>query len=197
MERIFGNIGKDDEGPFRSVRTDDEGNLCTVPSYAGLPYQFFLTADGLQSTSHDLIGDYSVTSDDFYYTATTRYDIYTVLISISDNANFNLGDYGAIASGLTNGVKFYIKLEDGVTELPLLGTGFNPIKTNGDWFTLTPDCLLTTFAGLSQSLTIDINLVKQYGKPLSLDPGQTFLIRLNDNFSTLVHHTFGLRGTKF
>ena len=171
---------------------DVESNLCIVPSVLGRPTQFFLTATGDGLGTYNLIGNYSAAPTDFYYQATTNYYIQTLLIIISDNANFNQTDYGARAA-LTNGVKIFIK-PNGLAEIPLLsGIAF---KQNFEWHTVTPEVRLTSFAGLAQTLSIDFDLVVDYGMPIMLSPGDRFIIRLNDDFTTLVSHTFGLRGRK-
>lgn len=191
MERIFVSTVKEDEGPFRSLRSDDEGNLSVAPPSSGLPFQFFLTANGLGTGNHNLNGNYTSPTE-FLYTSTSRYEIYSVLVSISDGSSFNQTDYGAIIGGLTNGIKFFVKV--GEVYIPLLGTGEYPIKTNYEWLSISPETELTSFAGLAQTLSINFNIINQYGKPLSLGIGQSFVVRLNDNLSGLVNHTFGLRG---
>lgn len=172
---------------------DPEGNPCSVPSVIGRPTQFFITATGDGQGAYNLIGDYSASPADFYYQATTNYYVQTLLISISDNANFTQSDYGAIAGGLTNGVKLFIK-PNGLSEIPLLsGIAF---KKNYEWLSVTPHASLTTFNGLAQTLSVNFDVTDEYGMPITLNVGDRFIIRLNDNFSTLVAHTFGLRGRK-
>ena len=181
------------DGPFRSSRCDNDGNICVTQPSAGLPFQFFLTANGDGTGAVNLNGNYTSPTD-FWYEATARYEIYSLLISISDNANFNQTDYGAITAGLTNGVKLLIRLEDDITEIPILNTGAFPVKTNAQWLSLTADTSLTSFAGLAQSLTVNFDLIDHYGKPFTVTTGQKIIVRLNDNFSGLTNHTFGLRG---
>lgn len=182
------------DGPFRSQRCDDDGNLCVTQPSAGLPFQFFLTANGNGTGAVNLNGNYSSAPTDFWYEATARYEIYSLLISISDGANFNQGDYGAITLGLTNGVKLLVRFEDDVTEIPILNTGAFPVKYNYHWLSLTASTMLTTFAGISQTLTVNFDLIDHYGKPFTINKGQKLIVRLNDNFTGLINHTFGLRG---
>jgi hypothetical protein len=61
---------------------------------------------------------------------------------------------------------------------------------------LTRDAAITQFAGLTQTARINFDIVHDYGKPITLGVGDKFIVRLNDYFSTLVSHTFGLRGVK-
>ena len=179
----------------RIIRCDDYGNLCASPIENGLPTQFFLTGNGNGTGTVNLAQDFSAAPFDAYYLATVRYDIYTLAITISDNANFNQVDFGAIAGGLTNGVKFFARV--GVTDIPLLSTSLRPIKKNYEWLAITPHTILTTFAGTSQTLTVDFNVMDEYGKPFTLLPDQRLICRLNDNLSTLVDFTVGVRGIRF
>lgn len=174
--------------------TDFEHNLCTVPSVQGRPTQFFLTASGNGQGVFNLNGDYSAAPTDFYYQATSTYYIHSLLVSISDSAGFNQTDYGAITSGtVVNGVKMFIK-PNGLAEIPLLsGIGF---KYNYEWLQVTPHTILTQFSGLPETLSVDFDIVADYGMPITMNVGDRFIIRLNDNFTGLVNHTFGLRGRK-
>lgn len=173
---------------------DSEHNICVVSSIIGRPTQFFLTASGNGQGTYNLNGDYSSAPTDFYYQATSKYYIQTLLISISDTTNFNQTDYGGIASGtITNGVKLFIK-PNGLSEIPLLsGVAF---KYNYEWLQVTPHTLLTQFAGTPQTLSINFDITTDYGMPITMDIGDRFIIRLNDNFTGLINHTFGLRGRK-
>jgi hypothetical protein len=89
------------------------------PILDGLSTQKFLTASGDGLGAYNLNGNYSAAPTDFYYQTTSKYDLYSILIVISDNATFNQIDYGAIVGGVTNGVKFFIK-PNGAAEVPLL-----------------------------------------------------------------------------
>lgn len=179
----------------RVTRCDNEGNLCVVPSLSGLPYQFFLTTNGDGTGTTSLNINYSASPVDVYYTSSSsRLDIYTLLIGVSDNSNFNQSDFGAISGGLTNGIKFLVELEDGITEIPILSTDIRPIKKNNDFMILTAHSSLTTFAGLSQTLICDFNVVNEYGKQFALEKNQRLIARLNDDFSSLTDFTIGIRG---
>jgi len=164
------------------------------PSVPGLPLSKFLTSAGDGTGTNNLIGNYSSVSTDFYYQPplTNKFYVETVQIQLSDNASFNQTDYGAIAGGLTNGITLWLSKNG--TETPLQ-SGF-VIKHNNDWLATTPYSTLTTFAGSSQTLIIQFKLRQDYGVPLLLDGAQSdkFILRLNDNFSTLVAHRCIIRG---
>ena len=166
----------------------------SLPISNGRPTQFFLTTAGNGTGVYNHNVNYAATPTDIFYTATAVYDIYTFLVVISDNANFNQTDYGAIAGGLTNGVKVFIQ-PAGQAEIPLLsGVAF---KQNYEWLGITEHTQISSFAGLSQTLTIGFDINIDYGKPINMNVGDKFIVRLNDDFSTLVSHTFGLRGVKY
>jgi len=182
----------------RIARCDNEGNLCVVPPISGAPFQFFLTTDGNGTGTISLNADYSSAPTDVFYTSSiSRIDIYTLLICVSDNANFNQTDFGAIAGGLVNGIKFLVRFEDGITEVPILSTNIRPIKKNSDFLSLTAHSNLTTFNGTAQTLICDLNVEDEYGKPFALEKNQRLIARLNDNFSALTDFTIGIRGIRY
>lgn len=158
----------------------------------GIPVQYFLTQTCNNSAARNLNGNYSAAPVDFCYQATTRYDVHSLLVAISDNANFNQIDYGAIPDGtIVNGISFWIQ-PSGQAKIPLL-SGYVVIH-NYDWLSMTAFHSLTSFAGLSQTLIANFAIVDSYGHPLVLRPGDKIGITLNDNFSSLVAHTFRIRG---
>lgn len=188
---LKGSTTKGVEDNYRLIKTNNDGELCVVPPTSGLPFRFFLTANGNGTGNSNLNGDYSATPTDFFYIATNHYDIYTLLVSISDNASFNQADYGAITLGLTNGVSFFMEIAPG-DQRRLIST--NPVKSNYNWLADISDAKLTSFAGLSQTLTLALHVKDTFGMPLTMLPGWKFIVRLNDNLTGLVNHTFALRG---
>ena len=170
-----------------------ELGMSVIPPMVGIPTQKFLTIAGDNTGSHDVLGNYLVPTD-FYYHNHSDFDIYSILISISDNSSFNQGDYGGIAGGLINGLKFFVYNASSNSEIALLsGTAF---KKNYQWFEITADTGLTTFSGAAQTLRIVFNLVVDYGMPFRLLPGDKFIIRVQDDFTPLTGQTFGIRGIK-
>lgn len=196
MDRQYGSITRYDEGDFRILRTDDDGNLCVAPPSSGLPYQFFLSSNGLQTGTIDAIGNYSASPTDFYYTASARFEIYSLIVNISDSSKFNQVFYGGMAAGLTNGIKFFADIGGGI-ELPLLRSEVVPVKQNFQWLSIASRADLTSFDGTAQTLSVYFNILDSYGRTFQLDAGQTFIVRLNDDFTGLTGHTFILRGTLF
>ena len=179
---------------FRYPRCDEEGNLSILPSIPGFPFQFFLSSNGDGTGTINLNGDYSASVTLFKYTATSRFDAYSLLVSVSDTTSFNQTDFGGIPLGLTNGVKLVLILQDGITEVPLMSTGLVPIKQNYQWYSIFSDVKLTTFVGTPQTLSVLFSLVDTFGKPFCLETGQSIAVKLNDNLTGLVAHTYHLRG---
>lgn len=166
----------------------------TVPPMDGIPLRKFLTAAGDGTGAYNLNGNYSATALTAYYEAVQRFEMYSLLINVSCAAKLNQTDYGDITTGVvTNGIRFYIK-PDGV-DIPLL-TDFG-ITKNYQWAALTPDINITSFDGTAQTLIVNIDMIHQYGRTLTLLPGQQLKAVLNDNFSGLVNHSIGIRGTQF
>jgi hypothetical protein len=180
---------------YRGLRTDDSGNLCVTQPKSGAPFQYFLTSVGDGTGDYNLIGNYAAEATEFKFTTTLRYDIHSVLISIADNAAFISGVYGALAAALTNGVTMFATVGGGATRVPLM-SGV-AVKKNRDWLGLTAGTQMTNFDSTAQVLTVEFNIPDTYGTPLVLEPGDSFIISLHDDFTGLQAHTFGLRGIKY
>jgi len=193
MSGVNLSMSKESTGDFRYARCDEAGNLCVVNPVDGFPIQQFLTPTGTTYYYNGNVNS-SVTPINIYHEVAspyTRFEVTSILVNISDNANFNQTDFGAIAGGLTNGIKFYwITSEFGTRQL------FSQlaVKQNYQWSSITFHNNLTTFAGLAQTMTADIQTINEYGKPLTLHRGDSFRATLNDDLSTLVAFTVQLRG---
>lgn len=154
------------------------------------PRHIFLTDTGNGQGTLSYIGDYSATAKDIYYQALGRFEIYTLMFNISDNSKFLQTGYGG-AAALTNGIKFFFK-PNGLSEIPLFG-GF-AVKSNLDMMNLTQDTVLTQFDGTNETLAATIDSVNHYGMPFYMNAGDRFIIRLNDNFTSLVAQSFIIGG---
>ncbi len=142
------------------------------------------------------IGDYSASVTDFKITAPAKHWIllYRLIPYVKDNGSFDSGSYGNGIT-LTNGIKI-VNGADGRPDFEI--TGDTPIKVNPDW---------NRFAGIDTALS-------EYGAgPETLNARWTFLrdsrfiildgdlnefvaIRLEDSFTGLLEHKFGIRGLK-
>lgn len=193
MESISASTVRYGESAERILRCDDAGNLCIVHPVDGFPIQQFLTPTG-NTYFYNANLDYSGGVTTIYHEVPapyTRFEVTSILINVSDNANFNQSDFGAIAGGLTNGIKFYWTTSAFGERQLFSGLA---VKQNYQWYSITFHCGLTTFAGTSQTLSSDIQTINEYGKPLTLLRGEKFSVKLNDNLSTLVAFTVQLRG---
>ena len=190
METILGHNKTLGPAP---LRVDHDGNLCTVGPSSGLPYQKFLNHDGL-GTFLNNNHDHSAAPIDHYYTATSRYDIATVLISVSDVGKFGQSTFGAMAA-LTNGINFWVSPDLGVTKIPLLSNIY--VKENKDWYYISHHIALTDFDSTAQTMSILLSIKELYGKTLDLEAGSSFGVTLNDNFTGLTALTFQTRGVLY
>lgn len=182
----------------RKLSTDNDGNLCMVPPFDALPKQYFLTSVGDGSGDIDLVGDYSAAAQDFYIEFPYHFSVKSLLISMALENKAELGVYGSIDVGeLTNGVKFFIQFP-GVAEVQLLaGLAFT---CNCSWYRVTKDIELIPFEDTLKSarmFPVLIDLEKRYGCYLNVVPGTKFIVRLHDDFTGLLRHSFNIGGLEF
>lgn len=165
----------------------------TLPA-SGIPTVKFLTN---ASAQYQVTTNNSAATVDYFYEPPAGYGfvVESLCVQIADDANFNQIDYGAISGGLTNGISFWI-VSNGV-EIPLLAG--QVVKRNLDWARITPDLKLTQWAGLPQSLIINLSTDARFGLPLTLSSvnADRILVRTKDNFTSLVDHTFAIGGVLF
>jgi hypothetical protein len=166
---------------------------CPNPSPAtAAPYRFYLTenGDGTGAINHN--GDYSAAPITIYFEAQYLFEIYNVLINISCASKTYQDKYGDITDGLTNGIKFYISTPGSPVDIPLL---YNAgVKQNYEWLEITHDVEITQWEGNPQTISISLCMVDCFGIPLSISPGEIIKVVLNDDFSTLVNHSFRISG---
>ena len=153
----------------------------------------FASTNGLPTGTKSAIGDYSDTGmgqTDFYIEALSgeKLAVARVIIHVVDSGSFDSGSYGN-AITLTNGIKFIYR-RNGV-EFDV-SDGF-PIKTNVDWGRFCYDVSVSTYGQGNEALNARWTFSK-YGNPLVLDSGDSLILRLNDDFSGLVEHTFLFEG---
>jgi hypothetical protein len=174
-----------------NARGDDFGNLCTIPPYNGFPSQEFLTSSGASSGTINNNLNFTVATDIFHL-ALSEFRIYSLVMTLSTPTKINQTDYGSISGGLTNGINYYYK-PNGLAEQKLNN---HTIKTNDDYCILTPEFKITQFEGTAQTISILLDIRKLFGVPLVLKTGDKFIVRLQDNFTSLSHHVFCINGMK-
>ncbi len=165
------------------------------PKNEGIPVNIYLTASGDGQTSPNLNGNYSAAPQDFFYQPPSgSYVVESLLIAITDAAAFSATDYGAISGGLTNGVKFFLR-NAGQPEAQIFARQI--FKKNYDWLSLVHQTALTSFAGSTETLAVNAELKATFGSPLTLKTGERLIVRLNDDLTGLISHTFALGGTRY
>lgn len=121
--------------------------------------------------------------------ADARYVLREMTISVGDTGAIEINDYGSISGPLANGVQFYIK-KRGVEIL--LGL---PLKTNGGLVDLGPfRDRITYTSNKVTAYEFAINAYADRGIELSGNDGDEFGVIIQDNLSTLLTHTFSVKG---
>lgn len=168
--------------------------MSTTLPMPGIPTVKFLTN---ASSQYQVTTNNSGAVVDYFYEppAGSGFVVHSLCVQVADNANFNQIDYGAIAGGLTNGLSFWLRSKG--VEVPLLAA--QVIKRNADWARISPDLKLTQWAGLSQSLIMNLDTDARFGLPLTMSSvnNDRIILRTNDDFTSLVDHTFAIGGILF
>jgi hypothetical protein len=165
----------------------------TLPA-EGIPTVKFLTSAGgsMQITTNN-----ATVGVDYFYEPPPGYGfiVHSLCVQVADNANFNQTDYGAISGGLTVGLSFWLNSKG--VDVPLLAS--QVIKRNLDWARISPNVTLTSWAGLSQTLIVNLDTDARFGLPLTLSSAnnERIILRTRDDFTSLVDHTFALGGVLF
>ena len=150
----------------------------------------YLTSDGRYDGGKQATGDH--TPARFYVGSPGRViTINRLIVHISDAANPSSDEYGNLGAALTNGIAVNVKDVSGTVVLDL--TDALPIKTNADWGRVCYDVQLTSFGAGNDFIQVRWTFAKS-GRPLTLPPGYTFGVDLNDDFTGLDGHTFMAQG---
>ena len=157
-------------------------------------YHFgFHLDDNMDGTGNlKAIGDYSSTATNFGYTCPEghKMKIYKFLIHIEDSGSLDSGSYGNNLS-ITTGIHIYVNKSGTITEL----TDNGGIKTNAQWSNFTYDSQVFSFGSGDSVFAARLDFNK-LGKPISLGPGDSFYVTLNDNYTGLEDHGFIIQGIK-
>lgn len=158
---------------------------------------FFRFADtvGDGSGTKNANGDYSGTVTDFKlsHPADAQVDCFIsrMIVHIEDTANPSAAHYGNTGAALTNGIQI-LKLDaDGATIQDI--TDDSTIKKNSQWGEYCFDVVLDSFGSGNDYVQVRWTFAKT-GTPLRLGPGEQLAIRLNDDLTGLINHTFMLQG---
>lgn len=152
----------------------------------------YLDTNGDGTGTKNAIGDYSGAVEEFYIQAplSYRYRITRMLVYIEDNGAFDSDSY-ANSVTLTNGIEIETQDADGNMLIDL--TDSVPIKTNGHWARLCYDADQNGYGIGNEYMAVRWTFEKS-GRPLDLDVGDKLVVKLNDNFSTIVEHYFLVQG---
>lgn len=154
----------------------------------------FLDTNGDQSGTINAIGNYSSTPTDFFIKppANKIYRLSRMIILIVSPAVIASGQYGSI-DALTNGIKVLFTNSETI-ELNKI-----PIKTHEDWGGICHDSQALNYGNVAgKAVSVRWSFFNS-GEDFWLNGKSDckFIIRLNDNFSSLVTHRFYIQGTQF
>ena len=179
--------GATNTGTQRMVLSNDYKSTCTT---IGPTYTIFNTPLKYVDIL-DAADDYSGADTNFIYTATADNTYVTrMLVYYEDNDVFFPDGYGP-SPALTNGIFIYWNIDS-------VETIFNedlPIKTNGLWNTICHDNQYLDYGSSNEALKIQISFKDRISPSgLLLNTGDSFGVRLHDNFAFLVHQYFTIQG---
>lgn len=161
---------------FFSRRATDDGesenpgnSFVMTGNYSGAPKRFWVTPD-----------------------ADHRLDVASIQLLISDNGVLpDQKDYGNIANGLTEGVRFFIEDSDGIQYSDLRLKNNSDVVGFSDGFTLTEFGSNIRVIAYRRFFPKDLDDYKIYENAPS-----RFGVELNDDFTTLVEHTLWVNGSQ-
>lgn len=160
------------------------------------PFARFLDVNGDGTGNASGVGDFSVTPATFFVRPglNNRLILTTFSINISGSGSkWSLSDYGDVAGGVTNGVNIQ-QVIGGVTT-DIFGT--RRMRRNRDWLSSFQE--LQTFSG-NKTDDVFLKVITFFptnsGDYLLLKDNDELRVILNDNFSTLMEHSFQVRGLR-
>ncbi len=180
-------------GGFVKGRSDDYGNICTVPPADGYPKHNMLTIAG-DGVTYNCNGDYSSALTRAYWEVPTggRMEVVSMLLALSDDTKFTQTGWGGHATALTNGLSFWRYVKAYNTEIQLVK--LLTVKRNLDWYSLTSHVVSSEFSLTPQTLSIKIPMMEKFGRYFTLEEGDRFVVRLNDDLSVLTNFTMSIAG---
>lgn len=153
----------------------------------------YLDDNGDGTGNKNAIGNYSLGVENFYYQSTGYSTINRMIVSIEDGQNMRAEYYAALNGPLTNGILIKIIDSDGLTELRDI-TDNVPIVANAQWGALCYDVDIKTWGAGNEVLLVRWTFSAAGIDPISLSPGQSLRVILNDDFTGLVRHGFMIQG---
>lgn len=183
-----------------TVTADVQCNSLNSYAYGADPdgeiFVRFLDTNGDGTGTTNGTGDYSdigLGVTDFYIECPTGVEIFIskLVIQLEDAGAFDTSKYGNNIE-LINGVKIiFSDAESGELEI----TSSFPIITNVDYAKYDKNLFLSTFGAGNEYLNFTYDFFS-LGRPIRLLPSEKWIIRLNDDFSDLISHTFNIQGLR-
>ncbi len=160
------------------------------------PFARLLDTNGDGTGNSNGAGNFSVTPATFFIRpgVGNRFILTTFAISISGSGSkWSLSDYGDITGGVTNGVNVQQVISGVTTDV----FGTRRMRSNRDWLATFQE--LNSFSG-NKTDDIFLKVITYFptnsGDYLLLKDNDELRIILNDNFSTLMEHSFQVRGLR-
>jgi hypothetical protein len=154
----------------------------------------YLDTNGNGTGTKSVTGDYSGAEEEFYIQPPNDevYVIERMLVFVRDDGVWSTEKYGATTS-VSTGISIEVRTSTDTTLLDL--TDGIPIKTNGGWGRLCFDSDVKSIGSGDSMLLVRWTFGKS-GRPVTLLEGERLAVVLNDDFQTLVDHTFQVQGYK-
>ena len=173
----------------------DRALLTNIRDYLdnrGAYYSKFATLDGSGVTA-TAVGTLSGVTECFLISADAgRIDMARMMVTIQDGAGFSVGDYGAIAGGLANGIRIYWQDSSGALVRELTDS-VHPVKSNVDWAAYCYDGAAQTFGSGEDYYQARWTFTKA-GLPLRMEKGDRLCVTLHDTLTALSDHHFLFQG---
>jgi len=156
----------------------------------------YLDTVGDGSGIKNAMGDYSGAVEEFLYiaggpAATGRVDLHRLVIFVRDSGLFTADSYGALAA-LTNGIEIEVRDSDDNILVDL--TDGVPVKSNAQWCRVCYDSILQDYGAAGDSYVVTRWTFTRSGSPLALKAGDRLVVKLNDDLTGLIDHTFMIQG---
>ncbi len=160
----------------------------------GTYFSRFLDTVGDGSGTKDANGDFSGAAQDFLITPNNSqyFSIHRLIVEITDAGPIDAGRYGNNII-LTNGIT--LLLLEGATIITDFTDGM-PVFTNATWAKFCYDVLNTDFGAGDNYVQAHWTFTRG-GAPLRLPSGRSLALRLNDDFTGLISHTFLVQGLSY
>ena len=156
------------------------------------PIYRYLDENGDGTGNKNANVDGSVTPVYFKFNADGNiHHLVRMIVNIRDSANMSADNYGNILE-LTNGltVALYNASDDSVKHDYTAGL---PIKSNADWARVCYDVDADTFGSGDDFVAVRWTFIKA-GQAVIVNPDTYFAVKIQDNLTGLVNHTFMVQG---